>query len=338
MAGPERRPRGGLWDRLKTVCRGSGAGPAGSASAPGSGNGKVAIPPEELLQDWREALNHSSVQMRRAAANAFHPAQMLPDNPRAAGRRWRELWPHIENESADDPLVQSVVLALTVALSDEDGLVREAATEVLGYIPSELSIPGLTRALRHKHVGIRRSAVKALASASTGNPAAAPALAEALADSDEQVRAEAARALGKTASQAVVPALMYALKDESTEVRRWAARALDSVRNLASAPALIEALEDRDLGVRRIAAQALGHLRAQGAVAALAKALADTSGPLHGGDITDVRCMAAWALGEARSPQAVSALQEALHDSNPLVRDVAAKALAKIGDVQPVNR
>ncbi len=338
MARPETGPRGGFWGRLKTLCGGSN-GKADAATRQGApGNGQTPPPPDELLREWRQALEHPHIQVRRAAARAFHPSQLVSQQVPSPVYRWRLLWPHIEHESPDIPVVETVVLALTEALNDEDGMVRESATEVLGCIPSESAVPALAKALRHKHVGIRRSAVKALAEASSGSPAAAPALAEALADADMQVRAEAARALGRTASQAVVPALMFALKDDSVEVRRWAARALGSIRNLASAPALIEALTDRDVGVRRTAAQALGYLRAQGAVSGLAEALADTAGPLPGGDVTDVRCMAAWALGETHSPQAAPALENALQDKNALVRDAANKALAKIRGLQPAAK
>jgi HEAT repeat protein len=338
MARPDTRARGGLWHRLKSLY----GGPNGKADRvrPGGSpaNGQAAFLPEELLREWQMALKHSHLQVRRAAASAFHPSQLMTQNPRSPVYRWRALWPHIERDPADTPIVETVVLSLTEALGDEDGMVRESAAEVLGCIPSETAVPALAKVLRHKHVGVRRSAVKALAEASSGSAAAAPALAEALADSDAHVRAEAARALGRTASQAAVPALMYALKDESVEVRRWATRALGSIRNLASAPALMEALKDRDVGVRRTAAQVLGHLRAQGAVPALAEALLDASGPLQGGDVTDVRCMAAWALGETHNPQAAPALERALHDKNALVRDAATKALAKVRGLQAAER
>lgn len=334
MARPETTARGGLWDRLKTFCGGpNGRTGAGGLGGPPAG-GQTTPLPNELLREWQMALKHPHLQVRRSAASAFHPSQMLAQNSRSPAGRWRALWPYIERDPADTPVAETVVLSLTEALSDEDGMVREWAAEVLGCVPSESAVPALAKALRSKQLATRRSAVKALAEASSGSPAAAPALAEALADPDVQVRAEAARALGRTASQAAVPALVFALKDDSVEVRRWAAQALGAIRNLASTPALIEALRDRDVGVRRTAAQALGHLRAQGAVSALAEALGDASGSIHGGDATDARCMAAWALGETHNPQAAPALERALHDRNPLVREAATKALGNVRGVE----
>ena len=79
--------------------------------------------------------------------------------------------------------------------------------------------------------------------------AAVPALAQALKDEDEWVRANAAEALGRIGpeAKAAVPALIQALKNEDVLRVRWgAAEALGQIGPAAkqAVPALAQALKD----------------------------------------------------------------------------------------------
>ncbi len=134
------------------------------------------------------------------------------------------------------------------------------------------------------------------------------ALIEDLKDEDEEVRRDAAAALGDIGPAAAknkdaVPALIVALKkDEDEEVRRNAATALGKIgpvaaKNKDAVPALIIALKkDVDEEVRRNAAIALGKF-----------------GP-----------------AAAKNKDAVPALTEALKDEDEDVREAAEEALKKI--------
>ncbi|MGH7602153.1 MAG: HEAT repeat domain-containing protein, partial [bacterium] len=69
-----------------------------------------------------------------------------------------------------------------------------------------------------------------------------PFLLEALTDANDQVRWEAAKALGSIKDPAAAPALVNALLDECTEVRWLAAEGLIALQRAALAP-LLQALE-----------------------------------------------------------------------------------------------
>ncbi|MHB1037987.1 MAG: HEAT repeat domain-containing protein [Pirellulales bacterium] len=92
---------------------------------------------------------------------------------------------------------------------------------------------------------IRETAADALARIGA---AAIPELVAALGDRDEDVRAEAARALARMGptAKAAVPALIAALGDEHETVRRNAARALGQIGPAAepAIPALIKAMKE----------------------------------------------------------------------------------------------
>jgi len=118
------------------------------------------------------------------------------------------------------------------------------------------------------------------------------------------VRVHAARRLGELADPAAVPALIEALGDKLPAVRRQAARSLGRLGDPRAASALIKALGDRDTNVRFYAAGALGRIKAPQAVEPLVRALRDPEWP--------VRTQAAGALREMKDPRIAALLAEAL--------------------------
>ena len=127
--------------------------------------------------------------------------------------------------------------------------------------------------LRHPDPGVRCNAADILRGLAFAAVTAIPALAEALGDPDDQVRAYCAHALldiGHAVHRrvpsalptltAAVPALVAALADESAGVRSLAASALGAVGHaaVAAVPRLRELLSDTDAEVREYAAQAIG--------------------------------------------------------------------------------
>lgn len=205
--------------------------------------------------------------------------------------------------------------------------------------------------------GVRRIGLIDLADLE--DPEALPWLTDALlADTCDEVRAEAARLLEAWEEPEVVQALCAALADTAEPVRQAAAQSLSELKSLeagqlilpwthhaepfvrasalralrelrledAAAPALL-ALTDDAAAVRREAVGILGWLKHQPALPALAR-MAETEPD------TDVRRAAIGALGLARDSSVLPALMAALNDAAWQVREEAATTLGKVGQEQ----
>jgi HEAT repeat protein len=164
--------------------------------------------------------------------------------------------------------------------------------------------------------------------------AAAPALAECVADPDFHARRSAITVLEMVGPDAapVAGALAKALNDPDRFVRWAAARALGKLAPGAAAvavPGLISLLSDADLDLGLAAASSLK----QYGLAALpaAPALAESA---RAGKALDLRLEAIRVLehiGPAAAPAALPVLTVALGDADPHVRLAAAVALGKFG-------
>jgi HEAT repeat protein len=154
---------------------------------------------------------------------------------------------------------------------------------------------------------------------------ALPALVAALADLNEDLRLNAAIAVGKI-GKAAIPPLRDLLDGGDKDTRFYAIWALGWVGPDASeaAPALVKAMADKDAGIRRKAAYALGRIAAspQKTIAVLLAAFKD--------DNEDVRQTASDAVARF-GIEAVPGLLRALDDSNEKVRLQAAHAIAEMG-------
>ena len=139
----------------------------------------------------------------------------------------------------------------------------------------------------------------------------------ALSDSHEEVRAAAARALGRLAEVTALHPLMALLDDLSASVRLAAAQALGCLGGPEAVAPLIPMLGDVDREVRAGAAAALGYLGEGQLAAAILAALR--------GDAEAVV-----ALNDAR---AVAPLINALKDDSWYVRWAAARALGRCGTI-----
>lgn len=148
-----------------------------------------------------------------------------------------------------------------------------------------------------------------------------PVLAEAL----ERGVAEAGfeRAIIETLAlgghAAAVPAIERRLASPEVELRAAAARALGRLRAGAAAGALIATLGDRDWAVRAVAAWALGQVRAPAAVEPLVARLTDRA--------WWVRRHAAYALWEIGEAGRVALRQVAESSPDPYARDIARESL-----------
>ena len=249
----------------------------------------------------------------------------------------------------------SVIPVVAEALNDSDVNVRLVAVKTLQvYNGTEEALDPLIKALHDTDPQVRVWAAIALGCSWIPNrQRAVQPLVEALADNEialigsgdarvgEQVRCNAAAALGEVGGAEAVGPLAAALKDADSYFRRCAADALGQIGDAQAVKPLITALGDKDLDVRAAAAGALAKIGGSEAVGPLIELLStnERASGLFGGAGTGgpVAGCAARALGELGDLRAVKPLIGALSDPSPPVRARAALALGHIGDSRSVR-
>jgi HEAT repeat protein len=139
------------------------------------------------------------------------------------------------------PAAEAMVPRLAELLGDADTRVRWTAVKSLVKFGREgaPAIPQLTEALGDREAPIRSAAAYALGNIGAAAAPAVPRLTKLLEDSDSFVRESTGDALGSIGQPASAPALLAALKTETNEsVRREFCRALGKIT--AAARALVE--------------------------------------------------------------------------------------------------
>lgn len=239
-----------------------------------------------------------------------------------------------------------VVQPLIDALNDENEAVQSAVYQSLEKL-KELAADSLMKALKHGDSAVRLRSLHLL----EGVSKAVGPITQLLKDVNDQIRTEAAQALGKMGEPAVDP-LIQALKDENVRIRSTAAASLGYLRNARAAAPLVGLLKDSDIGVRFCAADALGKIASESAIPDLIAALKDDNefvrekcvailalfkeaalkGLLEamGSGEANVRAGAAKTLGRIGSPKAAEVLVKALKDEQVNVRVNAVEALAAV--------
>ncbi|CAN5820729.1 hypothetical protein BH11MYX3_BH11MYX3_36180 [soil metagenome] len=180
---------------------------------------------------------------------------------------------------------------------------------------------------------------KVTAAVATISAAIAPAITTQLKSEDPKVRALAVSVLAKLDSpklRGAEPAIAAALADPADQVRASAMNAIATLSLRRGSPppdlltALTRTLANGPWADRRVAALALGRLGPSSDTGALIKASADGS--------SFVREAVAMALGTSGSPTAVEPLLQLTHDEVAQVRAAAAHALAPSKDERVVKR
>ena len=291
------------------------------------------------------------------------------------------------DEQAPEFLEETALQNLADAL---DPKTRRDAAEILGDIGSDSALEGLADAMfndpdesvretaidsmasqefeklldilqKHPEPQMRRAA--ALCMGRKGDARGLNPLGNALVqkpDTDEDVRAAAATALGDLLKPEAVEPLSEALAtDESSKVRGASAAALGSLGQSAAAGPLEQALaEDANEDVRESAADALGELLSPSSLPPLLEGRANDPSPgvrgacsgalsrfsqaglsdaLEGASDPTVRSAAAQALGEQGDSSAADNLIEALQDPEEQVRESAQEAIENLGTVSSLE-
>jgi len=123
-------------------------------------------------------------------------------------------------------------------------------------------VEGLIKALKHRDDDIRADAAKALGE--IRDPRAVEPLIDALKpDPDSFVRQRAAYALGNIGDAKAVEPLIQSLKDEDKDVRWAAASSLGDLGDIRAVKPLIQALKDEDKDVQKTAEWALKKIKAK---------------------------------------------------------------------------
>jgi bilin biosynthesis protein len=135
------------------------------------------------------------------------------------------------------------------------------AAWALGFIGAEAA-PFLEDAIKSDSIDVRCAAVGAIAhlAQEQGDQRAAQLLLQTLSDPDQNVRSEAASAIGKMAYLPALPHLITALRDSDGEVRRTAAVSLGKLGDRSAIPPLQIALTDELEPVRILAKLAISKI------------------------------------------------------------------------------
>jgi len=205
----------------------------------------------------------------------------------------------------------------------KDRLVRRDMCRYLGQLRYKPATVDLIDRLSDTDPEVRAAAAEALGK--IGAKAAIQALENRMNDNAEEskVRVSAAVALGKMGNKKAIEFLINMLTDQDEVVRVRAASALSEVGKPA-VDLLLEALKSKEAQKRWGAAKALGEIGCKEAIPALAKATKDEN--------EDVRIASVVSLGRIGDERAIQTLIEALDDKSERVRWHAFNALQMFGE------
>jgi HEAT repeat protein len=242
----------------------------------------------------------------------------------------------------------AALTSLVRLLGSEDGETRRWTAHALGLIKDPQAIPALAERLGDNRSEVRRAVATALGE--IGDAAAFSPLQKALTSRDPETRRAVVQAIGAIGGNSAAEALLPAIEDENDSVQLAAVEALRRIGGLRSAQGLRRALEVvRKRAVNEAATAALSSMtlnptsaEERALVAAIRGdfAAAADEGPaaipavLEALDSRDPhrRLRAAEALATLRTERAIQPLLGAFKDYDSAVREMAANALADIGE------
>ena len=227
----------------------------------------------------------------------------------------------IDGERPNEPLSRRDTRALAALLARYSRQLRGAAGGPLStFFEEQGAVADACAALVERRPWRRATAAYELGD--FGSVTAVPALLRALDDPERDVRAAAARSLGRLGAAEAVEPLVYGLAARRVP-RAVAAHALLSI-GPAALPALRELEARAESEVRAVAVELVGLLGDASDAPLLVERLHDAS--------AEVRAKAARALGRIGAEEAAEEVRAALSDRIPFVRAAAANALGAFAD------
>jgi len=322
--------------------------------------------PEEpsVVRDVRKLLDHSSHEVRAAAADAV--VEMYQATGDVVGLA--SLLGVYEKDLSAKAAIKLTVMGrkvvpelIDIVKTSSDASQRHGAALVLAMVcggttakqakfadlalaknyaliempgpPDKRAVEPLIDALLHDESAMVRE-IAAQGLGYLGDVQAARALAQALTgDPSEPVRRRAAAALITVPASAAQPALEQAVRtDESEYVRRYAAEALGWIGTGVVVSALTDAAHDEAPEVRRYAAIQLGKIAEEkGLLEKLRLKALLALVELFDDENADVRWAAVMSVGKMQDIAAVAQLRRALDDPVTMVSHAAERALQKLG-------
>lgn len=209
------------------------------------------------------------------------------------------------SNKASNEIKEKICSLLTDKMHSKYKLEKINVIESLERI-GNLGIGTIAKALRDEDEDVRWNAAEALGNIMS--EAAVQLLLDALKDENEDVRSNAASALGKIGSEKAVQPLIDALKDENEDVRKESAEALGYIESERAVQPLIDSLRDKDKHVRSAAANSLIVINDEIAEQSLIDILNNKNEDLY------IRRNAITVLKDIESEKAVQSLVNALKD------------------------
>ena len=225
--------------------------------------------------------------------------------------------------------------ALTLALQGGAYHQRRQAVTALCEISDARIVKALIVALKDSDDQVRSAAVESLCK--IAEPSSAPELIFALSDANKHVRAVAAEALGSFGGPKAVEPLLRRVRDKNWEVREAVCLALGKLKDPRAFDPLVKALKDGDREVREAAVRGLSFLNDKRALGPLLGAVVDESDSVRQPAFATLSTLDMhWEQSDA-ARAARPMLQEALKNNQYWVRQAAADALTRIGNLKPVE-
>ncbi len=158
--------------------------------------------------------------------------------------------------------------------------IREGKEKPVGFLLSVLMTPQIFRTFVTINVLGRGETSGRVARALRGVEKGAGAIAVSdiirrLDDPDDEVREEAARALGRIGAPEAVDPLVRHLRDAHSTIRTYAARALGRIGDMRAVAPLVECLDGASEDLAEACCQALGRMGARGAMKPLLRLLGE---------------------------------------------------------------
>jgi HEAT repeat protein len=220
---------------------------------------------------------------------------------------------------------KNLVEKLLLELSGDDPLRKYLAVQTLGRLKNPLAFDPLQRLLEDNNDELRAEAYKAL-DAIHIKPLSAKIIIKGLADKSPVVRRAVARCIEADSEKKVEDALFSLLNDPDPDVRLAAIETLGRIGGASCIEALTADFANCDKRLRLSIIRAMGNIHDKNSTLFLTDILRQSD--------PDLKRIALDSLGKIRDKRSIPNLIVALDDSDWSVRSAAIRALAQTGNIR----